>query len=105
MTPAGTYNELDVQNEWEENTHTYILESCRQTVNGDVSKEARYYCYFCKMKNTRLDYTCTLGNREPITQPLLINKYIHYQVLTFSTESYNTAVVISDRSPAQVVYS
>ena len=23
MTPAGTSNELDVQNEWEENTHTY----------------------------------------------------------------------------------
>ena len=22
MTPAGTFNELDVQNEWEENTHT-----------------------------------------------------------------------------------
>ena len=22
MTPAGTSNELDVQNEWEENTHT-----------------------------------------------------------------------------------
>ena len=27
MTPAGTSNELDVQNEWEENTHTqYIIE-------------------------------------------------------------------------------
>ena len=25
MTPAGTPNELDVQNEWEENTHTHIL--------------------------------------------------------------------------------
>ena len=25
MTPAGTPNELDVQNEWEENTHTYRL--------------------------------------------------------------------------------
>ena len=24
MTPAGTSNELDVQNEWEENTHTHI---------------------------------------------------------------------------------
>ena len=23
MTPAGTSNELDVQNEWEENTHTH----------------------------------------------------------------------------------
>ena len=25
MTPAGTSNELDVQNEWEENTHTVVL--------------------------------------------------------------------------------
>ena len=25
MTPAGTSNELDAQNEWEENTHTHIL--------------------------------------------------------------------------------
>ena len=25
MTPAGTSNELDVQNGWEENTHTHIL--------------------------------------------------------------------------------
>ena len=24
MTPIGTSNELDVQNEWEENTHTHI---------------------------------------------------------------------------------
>ena len=23
VTPAGTSNELDVQNEWEENTHTH----------------------------------------------------------------------------------
>ena len=25
MTPAGTSNELDVQNGWEENTHTHTL--------------------------------------------------------------------------------
>ena len=25
MTPAGTSNELDFQNEWEENTHTHII--------------------------------------------------------------------------------
>ena len=25
VTPAGTSNELDVQNEWEENTHTHTL--------------------------------------------------------------------------------
>ena len=26
VTPAGTSNELDVQNKWEENTHTHIYE-------------------------------------------------------------------------------
>ena len=31
MTPAGTSNELDVQNGWEENTHTYI----RHTANDE----------------------------------------------------------------------
>ena len=25
MTPAGTSNKLDVQNEWEENTHTHSV--------------------------------------------------------------------------------
>ena len=32
MTPAGTSNELDVQNGWEENTHTHtgILFQCKQ---------------------------------------------------------------------------
>ena len=27
MTPAGTSNELDVQNGWEENTHTHMVEA------------------------------------------------------------------------------
>ena len=27
MTPAGTSNELDVQNEWEENTHTHTIDN------------------------------------------------------------------------------
>ena len=33
MTPAGTSNELDVQNEWEENTHTHTLSSRRACRN------------------------------------------------------------------------
>ena len=35
MTPAGTSNELDVQNEWEENTHTH------HTAKGDISLEQK----------------------------------------------------------------
>ena len=31
LTPAGTSNELDVQNEWDGNTHTYIYHlSCTE---------------------------------------------------------------------------
>ena len=32
MTPAGTSNELDVQNGWEENTHTYLT---LKQINGN----------------------------------------------------------------------
>ena len=32
MTPAGTSNELDVQNGWEENTHTHICYTTVQAV-------------------------------------------------------------------------
>ena len=28
VTPAGTSNELDVQNKWEENTHTHTVYTC-----------------------------------------------------------------------------
>ena len=38
MTPAGTSNELDVQNGWEENTHTHTLDQqlkLRQKVPKD----------------------------------------------------------------------
>ena len=32
VTPAGTFNELDVQNKWEENTHTYIPTLCNYNI-------------------------------------------------------------------------
>ena len=37
MTPAGTSNELDVQNEWEENTHTHIPGSQKVYMRSDFS--------------------------------------------------------------------
>ena len=40
VTPAGTSNELDVQNEWEENTHTHTTNSIR------------YYC--CTLPGNKL---------------------------------------------------
>ena len=39
MTPAGTSNELDVQNEWEENTHTHI--STEVDSDARVQKQAQ----------------------------------------------------------------
>ena len=43
MTPAGTSNELDVQNEWEENTHTTL------NSNRLIKKEK-------KLRKVRLTY-------------------------------------------------
>ena len=37
MTPAGTSNELDVQNGWEENTHTHpMVSSCTVQYKDEV---------------------------------------------------------------------
>ena len=38
MTPAGTSNELDVQNGWEENTHTHMVITYRKSMDqpGEV---------------------------------------------------------------------
>ena len=38
MTPAGTSNELDVQNEWEENTHTHTLISPQVLVLDSLTR-------------------------------------------------------------------
>ena len=38
MTPAGTSNELDVQNEWEENTHTHTLISPQVPVRDSLTR-------------------------------------------------------------------
>ena len=54
MTPAGTSNELDVQNGWEENTHTHcresvgtgpvVLKAVRVTGAAFASPRTKYYC-------------------------------------------------------------
>ena len=40
MTPAGTSDELDVQNQWEENTHThgFIMDAAAELGRNPVSK-------------------------------------------------------------------
>ena len=35
VTPAGTSNELDIQNEWEENTHTHTIQ-CNGGLLSDI---------------------------------------------------------------------
>ena len=43
MTPAGTSNELDVQNKWEENTHTHSYTDLQYTtVVAPVTVEQRF---------------------------------------------------------------
>ena len=47
VTPAGTSNELDVQNEWEENTHTWyctVLYYYTLT-NYSAGADSRVFCF------------------------------------------------------------
>ena len=45
MTPAGTSNELDVQNGWEENTHTHTtMAFLNPGVNEDIDFESASKC-------------------------------------------------------------
>ena len=36
MTPAGTSNELDVQNEWEENTENTVSYTCTAPIHSNI---------------------------------------------------------------------
>ena len=38
VTPAGTSNELDVHNEWEENTHTLAAHFCTAVLLGSIRR-------------------------------------------------------------------
>ena len=47
MTPAGTSNELDVQNEWEENTHTFVVfVAVRSVSKPPLEKKHNFFFYF-----------------------------------------------------------
>ena len=53
MTPAGTSNELDVQNEWEENTHTHTYKKHDTKILlidyyycSSSAEHSRYYCCY-----------------------------------------------------------
>ena len=44
VTPSGTFNELDVQNEWEENTHTVYKKKALQQYLYKYSISTRTSC-------------------------------------------------------------
>ena len=52
MTPAGTSNELDVQNGWEENTHTHTY--CRRQISTGTEFEISHFIIF--LYTPRPDY-------------------------------------------------
>ena len=70
MTPAGTSNELDVQNEWEENTHThcmYSMYSIDTVVHGDMGLSCFFQQCACLYKYTDVLYSLTSqGRAEPL---------------------------------------
>ena len=56
MTPAGTSNELDVQNGWEENTHTHTLTVDLFSPSQLLSE------HVCKGLEFRVGYEAFYGN-------------------------------------------
>ena len=66
MTPAGTPNELDVQNEWEENTHTHT-HICQKNIEGHlIGLEILVYRQpraICTQRHSIYDNSVLLGFR------------------------------------------
>ena len=48
MTPAGTFNELDVQNEWEENTHTVQFNKYTHSVRSEAERVVDHNLPVCR---------------------------------------------------------
>ena len=72
MTPAGTSNELDVQNEWEENTHILAVNVCTAVLLGSIP---------------RLLNSFHRGREVHLDQNDYRAYYIKHLVLFFSTNS------------------
>ena len=63
MTPAGTSNELDVQNEREENTHTHARVENYCTINiGSSTVRVENYCTInIGLSTVRVENYCTIN--------------------------------------------
>ena len=78
MTPAGTSYELDVQNGWEENTHTHCRESVGTgpvvlkavRVTGAAFASPRTKCY-CAPLFSHTHYCCGDAKAAPVTRTAL----------------------------------
>ena len=82
MTPAGTSNELDVQNGWEENTHTHTLICLHTTTTDDPDP---YPCLVCHL--THLSWLST--NEEVNCNTFCTLRASHYSKSTPS-QPYHT---------------
>ena len=83
MTPAGTSNELDVQNEWEENTHTHlplkvlytILYCSILLVSSNTSNRLLYSTVSCTINSMKERQS---GVRATITDVTGVTTVAHY---------------------------
>ena len=77
VTPAGTSNELDVQNEWEENTHTHI--GCSPNIDVLAS----------------YDTSTIFLNQSPLNSTALIHHFTraHLDVVSRSTRDIGIALI------------
>ena len=67
VTPAGTSNELDVQNGWEENTHTHTVVTQGRSIRS--GRNPPLYCRFSlNMEMSRFTRDCQNRLARPNSQ-------------------------------------
>ena len=78
MTPAGTSNELDVQKEWEENTHTPIMNGRRHGTWEESRKQALDLAWSMEMSKLTRDGTAEPVSRDQILRLERGQRIIHF---------------------------
>ena len=81
VTPAGTSNELDVQNEWEENTHTQcvpIMNGRRRGTREESHKQALDSAWSMEMSKLTRDRTAEPVSRDQILRRERGQRIIHF---------------------------
>ena len=111
MTPAGTSNELDVQNGWEENTHTHTHTKSVGSVK-EPSNFLIYTAYCCSASNLTFhafthNSNQILRRRYHIRNRVVfrrnsVSKRVHCPYKTRSSGPFSVALC-EDRSPRCLV--